>query len=245
MFQRIKKDYANWVIIIGGFLLLLELFVFNPGLIFSFFVSIGLMFFAKKSLQGKIGSLLFWIGLLILLISVLNMITVKFILFSILVYYFMQYVQKKKETEIIKPIILSKEDQSNLDSSIIKKQPMFPNTLFKRNSTPDHVYEWNDVNIQVGVADTEIDLSYTVLPKGETVIFIHNIAGNVRIYVPYDIEVSTHHSCLFGSYHIFGESASNVFNQNVSIRNSAFDHAETRVKIFTSFLVGSLEVKRI
>ena len=56
------------------------------------------------------------------------------------------------------------------------------------------MYEWNDVNIQAGIGDTVIDLSYTVLPKGETVIFIRNVMGKVTIMIPYDVEVSVNHS---------------------------------------------------
>ncbi|MGP7818320.1 cell wall-active antibiotics response protein LiaF [Niallia sp. 01092] len=243
MFHRLKKDYTNWVIVIGGFILLLEVFVFNPGLIFSFLVSIGMMYFAKQS-KWKIRKVIFWIGFFILLMSVLHMVTVKFILVSIVFYYFIQLVQKKKDIEVIKPIILDK-NETETKEDLYKKKPMFQNTFFQRNETPDHVYEWNDVNIQVGVADTIIDLSYTVLPKGETVIFIRNLIGNVKVHVPYDMDVSINHSVLFGSYDIFGEQENNVLNRNTQLRNAAFDLAETRVKIFTSCIVGSLEVKRI
>ncbi|WP_445489917.1 cell wall-active antibiotics response protein LiaF [Niallia sp. 03133] len=244
MFHRLKEDYANWVIVIGGFILLLEVFVFNPGLIFSFLVSIGMMYFARQSMKGRIGKLVFGVGFLIMLVSVLHMVTVKFFLLSIVLYYFIQLVQKKKEVEVIKPIIQDKKEVGRKEELFIKK-PMFRNTIFKRNDTPDHVYEWNDVNIQVGVADTVIDLSYTVLPKGETVIFIRNIIGNVKVFVPYDMEVSINHAVLFGSYDLFGEQETSVLNQNIQMRNKAFDLAETRVKIFTSCIVGSLEVKRI
>ena len=88
---------------------------------------------------------------------------------------------------------------------IKKTKPSLKNSRFCKivsldgQKTPDHVYEWNDVNIQGGMGDTVIDLSYTVLPKGETVIFIRNIFGKVKILIPYDVEVSVNHSVLYGS----------------------------------------------
>lgn len=245
MFQRIKKDFAGWIVIIAGFLLLLEIFVLHPGLIFSFLVAIGLMYYGKKGRKRKISKLMFWAGLLVLLISVLNMFTVKFLLFSLLFYWFVQYIQKKNNKEVIKPIIKHKE-AGDADEVIIKKEPMFRNRLFHRNETPDHVYEWKDINIQTGASDTIIDLSYTVLPQGETVIAVRNLVGNVKIYIPYDLEVSINHSVLLGSAYIFDEeNAVNAFNMNIMRSSTGFDQAETRVKIITSFLVGNLEVKRI
>lgn len=244
MFQRLKDNYANWVILIGGILLLLEVFVFNPGIIFSLLVSIGMMYFSRQGKTKKVGKLLFWIGLLILLISVFNMFTFKFLVISILFYYMIIYFKKNKAPESIVPTIKEKQESTDTSELLIRK-PFFQNHLFQRNETPDHVYEWNDINIQAGISDTVIDLSYTVLPAGETVIFIKNLVGNVKVYIPYDMEVSVHHSVLFGSYNIFGEQESQVINKNIQIRPSTFDSAETRVKIFTSFITGSLEVKRI
>jgi len=245
LFERIKKDFAGWFVVVAGFLLLLEIFVLHPGLIFSFLISIGLMYYGKRGLKGKTGKLMFWAGLLVLLISVLNMFTVKFLLFSLLFYWFVQFIQNKNNKEVIKPIIKEKKEGDGEDI-IIKKEPMFRNRLFHRNETPDHVYEWKDINIQTGASDTIIDLSYTVLPQGETVISIRNLVGNVKIYIPYDLEVSINHSVLLGSASIFDEvNEGNAFNLNVIRSSAAYDQAETRVKIITSFLVGNLEVKRI
>lgn len=154
-------------------------------------------------------------------------------------------ISKKNNEDIIKPIIKDKETAIQTDEIKIKKKPLFTNSLFSRNTTPDHVYEWDDINIQGGITNTTVDLSYTVLPEGETVIMIRNIVGDVKVYIPYDMDVSIHHSSLFGSYQIFGEAEENIWNQNISIRTAGYDQAETRVKIFTSLITGSLEVKRI
>ncbi|KAB7672503.1 cell wall-active antibiotics response protein LiaF [Bacillus sp. B1-b2] len=245
MFQRFKGQYTHWVLIIGGILLLLELFVFNPGLIFSLLVSVGMIYVSKRSLKGLFGKFSFWLGILILSISVLNMFTFKFFLFSVLLYFLMQLMQNKKATEIIKPFIKSKNSTDGLEEPIIKKQVLFTNAIYNRNNTPDHVYEWDDINIQCGLNNTKIDLSYTVLPEGETVIWIRNIIGDVKLYIPYDMEVSINHSTIFGSYRILGHADNHLVNHNVTVKTPDYNKANTRVKIVTSFVVGKLEVKRI
>ena len=63
----------------------------------------------------------------------------------------------------------------------VTSKPLFQNKLFGGQKTPDHEYEWNDINIQTGFGDAVIDLSYTVLPKGESVIFIRNVMGKVTV----------------------------------------------------------------
>lgn len=244
MKKRSSKEIAQWLILIAVGLVILEFFVFNPGLIFSLFVAIGMIYVSKQSMKGMIGKIFFWTGIFIVVVSIFSMFTFKLLLFSIVIYYVIQYVQKKEKVTVINPIIKEKQVPSEKET-MVKKKPMFSNTLFNRNVTPDHVYEWEDVNIQCGVTDTIIDLSYTVLPEGETVILIRNIIGNVEIQIPYDMEVNINHSSLFGSYTIFEEREENVLNRNVLIQTAQFNHANTRVKLITSFIVGNLEVKRI
>ena len=73
------------------------------------------------------------------------------------------------------------------------------------------------MNIQAGIGDTVIDLSYTVLPKGETVIFIRNMMGKVTIMIPYDVEVSVHHSVFFGSVKILDFKESSLKNRLIKV----------------------------
>src|SRR5690606_15265205 len=95
----------------------------------------------------------------------------------------------------------------------ITSRPLFRNQLFGGQKTPDDEYEWNDINIQTGIGDSMIDLSYTVLPKNESVIFIRKVMGKVTILVPYDIEISVNHSVLYGSVRILNYEESSVFNR--------------------------------
>ncbi|WP_141430565.1 cell wall-active antibiotics response protein LiaF [Bacillus sp. 03113] len=244
MLNKIVSNYLSLVILAGGILLLLEFFFFNSGVIFSLLVAAGMIYIGKKRRTKKIGKFLFWAGIIFLVLSIVSMITFKFLLFAILIYYVIQFVQSKKNAAKIQPII--KEPEINEQKEpYIRKCSLFHNAYFGKQQTPEHVYEWSDVNIQAGVGDTVIDLSYTVLPKGETVIFIRNYIGNVRVLIPYDLEVDVHHSVIAGSTTIFDIHESKLFNQAIQVQTPGFETAEQKVKIFTSLIVGNLEVKRI
>ncbi|MFD2445097.1 cell wall-active antibiotics response protein LiaF [Bacillus sp. CGMCC 1.16607] len=245
MLKRIKSDYVSWMILIGAVILLLEVTFFNSGLIFSLFISIVMVYLGRKSMQRKLGKLLFWGGIVFFTASVFNMMTFRFLLLAILIHFVIQFAQSKRVPSVISPLVKEKSDQPKQVEQVIHRKPLFRNILFGQQRTPDHVYEWNDINIQTGVGDTIIDLSYTVLPKGETVVFIRNFIGNVQIFVPYDYEVSVHHSVLMGTSTVFDHHEPKMFNQVLQMQTADYEKAEQKVKIFTSVFLGDIEVKRI
>lgn len=244
LFKKTRNDYTGWLVVIGVVVLLLEILFFNPGLIFSLFVSCGMIYLGRKWAGKKKGKILFYTGIVFLAISVLSMKTFKFLLLAILLHYIIQYYQSKRNPKKI-PLAVTEPDNTVQEETLIKSKPLFENIFFGQQKTPAGVYEWNDINIQAGIGDTSIDLSYTMLPKGETVIFIRNIIGNIQIQVPYEMEVSVHHSCLVGSTTVFEHGESKVFNQVFHLKTPGYETAEQKVKIFTSLLVGNLEVSRI
>ncbi|WP_075980071.1 cell wall-active antibiotics response protein LiaF [Bacillus massilinigeriensis] len=243
MFKNKKSDFIGWSLLIGAIVLLLEVSFFNHGLIFSLLVAAGLIYLGRK--RKPKGKLLFWAGVTIIILNVFSMMTFRFLLIAILVYLFIQYGQSKKKPETIRPIIKEPSEPIHTEGPIIKKEPLLENNLFGTQKTPEHVYEWDDINIQTGIGDTVIDLSYTVMPKGDTVIFIKNFIGNIQILVPYDLEVSINHSVIAGSTSIFDYHESRLLNHRLHFQTSGFENAEQRIKIFTSLLIGDIEVKRI
>jgi lia operon protein LiaF len=244
MLKNAKNDYTGWLVVIGVVVLLLEILFFNSGLIFSLLFSGGLIYLGRKKTGKKSGKVLFFAGIIFLLISVFNMMTFKFLLLAILVHLIIQYSNSKKNPNKI-ALEIKETEQVLQAETIIKSKPLFENIFFGQQKTPSGIYDWNDINIQSGIGDTIIDLSYTVLPKGETIIFIRNVIGNIQIQVPYEIEVSVHHSCVVGSTTVFENYQSQVFNQAFHLKTAGYDQAEQKVKIFTSMLVGNLEVSRI
>jgi lia operon protein LiaF len=244
MLKNAKTDYTGWLVVIGAVVLLLEILFFNHGLIFSLFFSGAMIYFGRKKAGKKSGKFLFFAGIIFLMISVFSMMTFKFLLMAILLHLIIQYsTSKNNPTKIA--LDIKESEQIPQEETLIKSKPLFENVFFGQQKTPSDVYEWNDINIQTGIGDTIIDLSYTVLPKGETVIFVRNVIGNIKIQVPYEVEVSVHHSCVVGSTTVFENHQSQVINQSFHLKTAGYDQAEQKVKIFTSLLVGNLEVSRI
>lgn len=116
--------------------------------------------------------------------------------------------------------------------------------MFGDQSTTEHAYYWQDINIHGAFGDRVIDLSNTVLPEDTAVISIRHLIGNIEIHVPYEVGVSIHHSSIFGRAHILGEHR-NLMNQSLSYQTEGYTATYPRVKIITSLLSGDIEVKRI
>ena len=244
MLKNTKNDYVGWLVVIGVIILLLEILFFNKGLIFSLFISGGMIYLGRKKLRKKRGKFLFFGGIIFFLINIFNMMTFKFLLLAILLHFCIKYFNSKRNPKKIS-LDLHEPEQTQEQETMISSKPLFENIFLGQQKTPIGIYEWNDINIQTGLGDTTIDLSYTMLPKGETVIFLRNIIGNIQILVPYEMDVSIHHSSVVGSTNVFENKSSKLFNQVFQLKTSGYDNAEQKIKIFTSLIVGNLEVGRI
>ncbi|NRD78085.1 cell wall-active antibiotics response protein [Bacillus sp. BRMEA1] len=244
MFKNTKDDHIGWLAFMGILILLLEILFFNRGLIFSLFIAGGMIYLGRKKHGKKKGKILFFGGIFFFVISLLNLMTFKFLILAILLHFFIQYLNSKKEPRKISPTF-SEPGKFTHEETLIKTKPLFENIFLGQQKTPQAVYEWNDVNIQAGIGDTVIDLSYTMLPKGETVILIRNLIGNIHILVPYETEISVHHSSIAGAATVFGVKEMRNFNQVFQLKTPGYDSSEQKVKIFTSLIVGNLEVSRI
>lgn len=244
MLRNIKTDYLNWIILIGVLLLLLEVLFFNGGLIVTFILSIGCIYLGKKWKPRFMGKVFFWIGWIWLIATVLNMMTFRYLLCVVLLYLIVQFFQSQKEPKQVKPVILEEKTNTGSDP-FIKRQKIFQNKFFTSQKTPEHVYEWNDVNIQVGIGNTVIDLSDTVLPKGEAIISIRSLIGNVQILVPYEVEVHLNHSIMAGTVSVFHGEEQRIVNETIVYETADYEQSEQKVKLITASLTGKLEVKRI
>lgn len=244
MLKNKKVDYIGWMFFLGGIVLLLEILFFNRGLFFALFISVGMIYLGRKKEVKKGRRILFWCGIIFFFVNIFNMMTFKFFLLAIVIHLLIQYANSKNKPKKISPILIE-PSKIQQEKEVIECKPLLENVLFGQQKTPVEVYEWNDINIQAGVGDTLIDLSYTVFPKGETVIFIRNMIGNIQILVPYEIEVSVHHSVIAGSTTIFDFHHAKIFNKVFHFKTSEYDKAEQKVKIITSLVVGNLEVSRI
>lgn len=224
-------------------MVLLEATIRGEGLVFTILICAGLLYFGRKKMPRRSGKFMFWAGVVVAVVTILGMFTFKLILVGLIVYFIVQFYQSKQNPFVIKPEV--NEGGTHSSEELYEKESLLKNIPFGTQQTPDHVYEWNDINIQCGAGDTIIDLSETILPSGESVVFIRGLIGNITIYVPYEIDVAVKHSVIAGSTVIFDHHDSKMFNQAVSYRTQNYNESAKKIKIMTSLFAGSLEVKRV
>lgn len=243
MLHRLPTQMVNWIIIISVILFVLEISFFNGGLIFSALMSALFIYVGWSNFLKLWGKILFWIGLISLIFSILNMMAVRFLILVAIIMFIYHYVKSKDEVKRIEPHFST--INMGEKESIIKIKPLFKNILFGDTKTDEQPYAWSDINISGGFGDRIIDLSYTVLPEDTAVISIRQLIGNIEIYVPYEVEISIHHSTLFGRAYILGHEEDRLLNQTISYETDNYQNSKTRVKIVTSLISGDIEVKRI
>src|SRR5699024_9587478 len=200
MFRRLSTDTLNWIIIIGVLLLILEIAFFSGGLIFSALFSGVLIYVGWKHFDQVWGKVLFWVGIISIVFSILNMMAVRFVIIAGIVLFIVHYSKSKDDAKRIEPVI--SEDVEQPSEPILKVKPLFHHKYYGDDKTPNTAYSWSDINIHGGLGDRIIDLSNTVLPDDTAVISIRHLLGNIEIYVPYEVEVQIHHSALFGRAYI-------------------------------------------
>ncbi|SDZ04570.1 lia operon protein LiaF [Evansella caseinilytica] len=245
MFKRFSTDTFNWILIIGIALLLAELIFFKAHLVFFFLFLSFICYFGWKSYHRSSGKLFFWSGMIFLFLTVSNMVAIRFMVVAILVMLFIQYRRSKKEPEQIKPYFYGGDAEDIPPSEpLLKVEPLFQNRFFGDLKTSDTAYHWRDINIHSGLGDRVIDLSNTVLPE-HSVISIRHFVGNIKIYIPYEVDVIIHHSSVFGRAAVFDKQHTKLFNQTLSYATVEKGSNNPQVKIITSILSGDIEVKRI
>lgn len=243
MFRRLSTDTLNWILVIGVVLFIIEFVFFGGGMIISALFCGIFIYVGWKRFYQLWGKIFFWIGVIGLAFAVFNMMAVRFFIIAFIVLFFIDYSRSKKEAERIEPRIST--DTNPVQENIVQTNPLFNHKLFGNQQTDDHAYPWNDINIHGVYGDRQIDLSNTVLPDDTAVISIRHIIGNIEIYVPYEVEVSIHHSSVFGRAHIFGTHHLKLMNQSLLYRTEKYDSHYPRIKIITTVLSGDIEVKRI
>ena len=243
MFHRLTTDKFNLILIIGVILFIIEIAFFQGGMIIASLFFGGMTYFGWKKFHHLYGKILFWGGAISLFFSIFNMLAIRFFIIVVIILFIFDYMKSKNETDRIVP--KPREFQEIILDPIIELKPLFDHKFFDDQKTEDAAYQWRDINIHGAFGNRVIDLSNTVLPHDTAVISIRHLIGNIEIYVPYDVEVSIHHSSIFGRAHIFGKHHWNLMNKTLLYQTENYHQAIPRVKIVTSILSGDIEVKRI
>ncbi len=243
--KRLSTDTLNWIMIIGVVLFVIEIAFFHGGVLWAALFFGFLLYIGRKKFAEMWGKVFFWIGLIGLVISVLNMIAFRFLIIVFIILVLIDYSRSKKGAERLEPIFYLETHETTDDEPLIKTKPLFKNLFYGHQETKRPAYEWHDINIHGGIGDRIIDLSNTVLPNDTAVISIRHLIGNITIYVPYEVEFMIHHSAIIGRAYILNEHSRQLLNQVLSYKTERYDQGGPRVKIITSIFSGNVEVKRI
>ncbi|WP_020060188.1 cell wall-active antibiotics response protein LiaF [Bacillus sp. 123MFChir2] len=243
--QFSKTQLLGMLLVIFAFGLFLDMILghFEPGaLIFAFIMIMFGRHYRKKNRYVR-GNVCLFVGGLVFLFFLFSSAAFVLVLFACLAFIGYQLMQGQQKTKAVQVEIKEKE-YINEEKPIYRTEPYIKNIMVGNVRIMDHIYELEDVNIQYGVGDVEIDLTTAMIPEGETVIVIRGVIGNIRLYVPYDIELSLNHSVIVGRI-LLPSHEETGFNRNVKFRTEQYKEAPRRIKIISSLIVGDTEVRKI
>ncbi|MCO7128277.1 cell wall-active antibiotics response protein LiaF [Sporolactobacillus shoreicorticis] len=242
MFEQLKNDKYSWLIIICLFLIVLQTLFDGWGFLFPSVLFGAMIYYGRKNTNTRKGKILFWIGVIGLGFTIFSLLVFKFIIIALFICFVIDFIQRKKNPQRIMPDF---DHPSAVKDKVTILSGLLKNKWFGHQETPGHDYEWQDINIQTGAGDTIIDLSHTILPKKESIIFIRHLAGRVRILVPYGVEVALHYSVVLGQVDFFDHHENQLIHESRILRSDGYDQAEQKVKLMVSAVAGSLEVLRV
>src|SRR5699024_6315682 len=124
---------------------------------------------------------LFWVGIIGIGIVLLETTFFRIILVIPIVWlaiYLYQYFSKTKDDPA--PPKFGNEP-------LVEEEILYANQWFGKQKFGEKPYLWQDINTQTLFGETVIDLTQTVLPKGEPIILLRHLAGTIKIIIPYDV----------------------------------------------------------
>ncbi len=238
-----SKEQSQLKLILVGLLIagLLEIiFIRFDELLFNGIAALVCLLYGYKNYATLTGKIVLWVGIFFAISGLLSLFVIRAIIFILLLLVLIHYLQKRRKPAEITPSFEGYEE-----TNLVTVHGLVSSRLFGNQSTPEEIYEWDDINVAVGFGDVVIDLSNTVLPKEESIIAIRNIAGNVEILIPYDISVKLSHAALYGSISLFDQEKRDIRNQQISYKTEGYEESSSRIKIVTSIGAGSIVVRRV
>ncbi|GIO23231.1 cell wall-active antibiotics response protein LiaF [Oceanobacillus sp. J11TS1] len=243
MFKQLTTKNLNWILITGAILLIFEIVFFHGGSLVSAVISGFFVYFSWKRLHTLWWKIVFAISMISFVLAFFNLLAVRFFVVVTIVFLILNYIKSTKEPSKVKPEFPN--NASLNEEPLIQIDSLFDERFFDDFRTEETAYQWKDVNMQGIYGDRIIDLSNTVLPNDTAIISIRHVVGNIEIYVPYEVEVSIHHSSVFGRASIFGAYHSRLMNKSIHYETKDYNITYPRVKIVTSLFSGDIEVKRV
>lgn len=141
---------------------------------------------------------------------------------------------------------------SNTTSSYARFEPVTGPNVENRSGMIGDVkigqdyFDLKPMNISHFIGDTVIDLTKAYIPQGETKINISSFIGDVKIFIPndLDLEICVISSSFLGSNTVLDRHEGGLF-KNMNIMPHAYQEADKRIRIHVSVFIGDLRVQRV
>lgn len=107
-------------------------------------------------------------------------------------------------------------------------------------------WELKPMNISHFIGDTVIDLTKAQVPYGDTKINISSFIGDVKVYVPNDMDlgVIVNSSSFLGDVRVFNQEKEGFMN-NLQVETPYFYEAGKKVRITVSTFIGDVKVMKV
>lgn len=238
MFNIFDKKPFQTLIVIGLVILVVELILLDSHQMFWLLILGIAAYFLWQQYYREPNRILFWIAVVIMISILFDLYFFRIFFGVIIIWFIIYYVQNQSDDkQAPRPVKFSQE-------TIEESEILYSNKWFGQQKRGEEPYRWQDFNSQTLIGQTEIDLTQTVLPKDEPLILVRHLAGTIKIIVPYDVEVSIHHSVLIGSVDIFDYGYDQITNRVIHYQTEHYQTANQRVKIYTTMIAGKIEVVR-
>lgn len=219
----------------------------SRSILILFFLGIVLMLFSDRlSKSNKRQGNLFWLGLIIFILSIFFTSAAWVILIVLLIFKvgddhkMFQTVKDpltKKQTKWREKEFVSVKFKENREESV----QMSRNKWFGDHYIGKDIYEWDDVNFSKVLGDTVVDLGNTILPKKENIVMIRQGIGDIKLLIPEEAGVSLDVSLLLGKVKVDNDVL-DLKNETLKWQSPAYAENSRNIKIVLNLLVGEVEV---
>lgn len=107
-------------------------------------------------------------------------------------------------------------------------------------------WELKPMNISHFIGDTTIDLTKAQVPYGETKINVSSFIGDVKVYVPRDVDLGIRvtSSSFLGDVRLLDQKESG-FMRSVEVESPYYRESDRKVRIIVSTFIGDVKVKKV
>jgi lia operon protein LiaF len=107
-------------------------------------------------------------------------------------------------------------------------------------------WELTSMDIAHFLGDTVIDLTTATIPMGETVLTVSAFMGDVKLYLPndIDIEICVEASSFMGHMNILDRHEKGLMRY-IRTQSNHYPEAGKKIKLIVSMFIGDVQVKRV